>query len=81
MTNIAIVGCGYWGKNLVRNFHSIGVLTHICDLDSERLEYARREYSDLRICDDYNEILESPGVDAVGMDGRGCAARGQGCFC
>ena len=29
--NIAVVGCGYWGKNLVRNFFELGVLCSICD--------------------------------------------------
>ena len=36
--NIAVVGCGYWGKNLVRNFYQLGVLNMICDSDSARLE-------------------------------------------
>ena len=29
--NIAVVGCGYWGKNLVRNFHALGSLAAVCD--------------------------------------------------
>jgi len=29
--NIALIGAGYWGKNLVRNFHQLGVLKTICD--------------------------------------------------
>lgn len=29
--NIAVIGCGYWGKNLVRNFHEIGALAAVCD--------------------------------------------------
>ena len=28
---IAVVGCGYWGKNLVRNFHQLGALALICE--------------------------------------------------
>lgn len=31
MKNIAVIGCGYWGKNLVRNFHELGVLAAVCD--------------------------------------------------
>lgn len=31
MKNIAVVGCGYWGKNLVRNFYELGALTAVCD--------------------------------------------------
>ena len=35
--NIAVVGCGYWGKNLVRNFAELGALHTICDTDPETL--------------------------------------------
>ena len=31
MKNIAVIGCGYWGKNLVRNFYELGVLAAVCD--------------------------------------------------
>jgi len=29
--SVAVIGCGYWGKNLVRNFHSLGALKIVCD--------------------------------------------------
>ena len=32
---VAVIGCGYWGKNLVRNFSEIGVLKYVCDSDTE----------------------------------------------
>jgi transposase len=35
---IAVIGTGYWRKNLVRNFHSLGVLHSICDVNSETVE-------------------------------------------
>ena len=31
MRNVAVVGCGHWGKNHVRKFHELGVLAAICD--------------------------------------------------
>ncbi len=34
--NIAVIGCGYWGKNLVRNFHEIGALYAVCDKNKEQ---------------------------------------------
>ena len=34
---IAVVGSGYWGKNLVRNFYELGSLKTVCDLDMELL--------------------------------------------
>lgn len=30
--SVAVIGCGYWGKNLVRNFHQLGALAQVCDL-------------------------------------------------
>ncbi len=34
-TKISVVGCGYWGKNLVRNFSELGTLTSVCDVNEE----------------------------------------------
>ena len=36
--NIAIIGCGYWGKNLVRNFYELNSLYAICDVDEKKLK-------------------------------------------
>ena len=33
--NIAVIGCGYWGQNLVRNFHELNSLYAVCDHDSK----------------------------------------------
>ena len=30
---VAIIGCGHWGKNLIRNFADLGVLKYVCDSD------------------------------------------------
>ena len=42
--NIALIGAGHWGKNLARNFHSLGVLNTVCDIDSERLKKMEESY-------------------------------------
>lgn len=34
----AVIGCGYWGKNLVRNFAELGILHTICDVDPQNLK-------------------------------------------
>lgn len=44
-SNIAVVGCGYWGKNLVRNFAELKVLKVICDDDMRLAEKYATEYS------------------------------------
>ena len=65
--NLGIIGCGYWGPNLIRNFDSLSSvdLKVICDLDEERLELMKKDYSYVKITKDYNEILEDQGIDAV----------------
>ena len=42
---IAVIGCGYWGKNLVRNFSELGVLHAVCDASEELSENAARSYN------------------------------------
>lgn len=44
MPNIAVIGNGYWGKNLVRNFHALGVLKLVCDTRTEALERAHTDF-------------------------------------
>ncbi len=42
---IAVIGCGYWGKNLVRNFKELGVLDSVCDTNCDLAEQASKTYS------------------------------------
>ena len=44
MTRIGVIGCGHWGKNLVRNFHELGVLHSMCDTSWEQLEPMTKTY-------------------------------------
>lgn len=41
---IAVIGNGYWGKNLVRNFHELGALSYVCDARTESLQEAHATY-------------------------------------
>ncbi len=63
--NIAVVGCGYWGKNLVRNFHELNALHTICDCDQERLNSFQEKYPKLSLSSNYKSVLENPDIDAV----------------
>ena len=64
---VALIGYGYWGPNLARNFHQLpeADLVACCDLDQARLEQARRLYPGVRTTDDAAEIWSDPGVEAV----------------
>ena len=61
---VSVVGAGYWGKNLVRNFHSLGALESVCDTNEETLNRVRNEYR-VAVTKDYNAILSEPAVEAV----------------
>jgi UDP-2-acetamido-3-amino-2,3-dideoxy-glucuronate N-acetyltransferase len=63
---IGVVGCGYWGRNLVRNFHEIGALEAVCDVSAERLQEMRDAYSVLAV-HRYEEMLAVPEVQAVAI--------------
>jgi UDP-2-acetamido-3-amino-2,3-dideoxy-glucuronate N-acetyltransferase len=63
---IGVVGCGYWGRNLVRNFHEIGTLAAVCDVSPERLQEMRAAYS-IPATHRYEEMLAIPQLQAVAI--------------
>lgn len=63
--SVAVVGCGYWGKNLVRNFHQMGRLRAMCDVDRSRLEQLQGEYPGVEICDSYDALFHRKDIDGV----------------
>jgi predicted dehydrogenase len=64
---VGVVGCGYWGPNLVRNFRSIldCDLKVMCDLDVQRLVHLKSVYPEVEGATDYNHVLNGIGLDAV----------------
>jgi UDP-2-acetamido-3-amino-2,3-dideoxy-glucuronate N-acetyltransferase len=63
--NIAVVGCGYWGKNLVRNLADLGVLHTICDADSEVLKSFKTSYADVNTETEFHRVLENNEIKGV----------------
>ncbi len=63
--NIVVVGTGYWGKNLVRNFHELGALRGICDIVPAVLTSFREKYPDIRTYAALSEALADPEVKAL----------------
>jgi predicted dehydrogenase len=61
--NIAVVGCGHWGKNLVRNFSALGALCSICDLSSEIADQLASQYNVKK--SSFTEILNDPNINGV----------------
>jgi len=62
---VAVVGMGYWGKNLVRNFHELGVLSVICDSDQSVESTHRDTYRNVRFCRNFSDVLTDSEVTAV----------------
>jgi predicted dehydrogenase len=63
--HVGLVGLGYWGPNLARNFDELGALAALCDLDPELRERFAARYPNVTIYADYGELLANPGIDAV----------------
>jgi UDP-2-acetamido-3-amino-2,3-dideoxy-glucuronate N-acetyltransferase len=61
---VAVIGAGYWGKNLVRNFHELGALGWVCDSNNEILRRMREEFN-VEIVSDVSALLGNESVDAV----------------
>jgi len=65
--NIGLVGCGYWGPNLIRNFRSLSkcCVKLICDVDSKRLEYIKQLYPEIKAVSDFEELVKDPEIHAI----------------
>ena len=65
---VALVGCGYWGPNLARNFHQLpdAELVACCDLDLETLRQMEALYP-ARVTSDFDAILSDPEIEAVAL--------------
>src|SRR5580693_1762231 len=64
---VGVVGCGYWGPNLVRNFNLLPdcQLKMMCDTSEERLQHLRSLYPEVQRATDYGFMLNGIGLDAV----------------
>jgi UDP-2-acetamido-3-amino-2,3-dideoxy-glucuronate N-acetyltransferase len=63
--NITVVGGGYWGKNLVRNFHELKSLYAICDIDDSKLKSFKEKYHNVKTYNDYQVLLKDPNATAI----------------
>src|SRR5262249_34561513 len=69
MIGIAVIGYGYWGPNLARNFADTegAAMMMCCDSDPERLALARKRFLALTCTTDFNEVLRNPDVNAIAI--------------
>jgi predicted dehydrogenase len=69
MLTIGVIGYGYWGPNIVRNFNGIpgASVVAVCDLEQTALYQVKKNYDGMYITRDCNEILNSSKIDAVAI--------------
>jgi len=69
MSGVGVIGAGYWGPNLVRNFVSGGAfdLVFACDKDAKRLNSICKQIPSVRGCPDVEELLANPELEAIAI--------------
>ena len=65
--NVAVIGCGIRGKNVVRNFYNLNALHTVCDLDEENRKNLKELYPDVNFTGNSDEVLSNPEIDAVAV--------------
>ncbi len=69
MITLGVIGYGYWGPNLVRNFAEVpgGRVGFVTDLRSTRLAQVTARYPATKVSTDYRDLITDPSVDAVAI--------------
>jgi len=62
---VAVIGSGYWGKNLVRNFAKLEALAAVCDSDSTRLAAIKTEFNVAQTFENTHDVFTNPDIQAV----------------
>ena len=65
--DLALIGAGYWGKNLARNFNALGVLHTLCDANTATLAAYGAEYEAVRKRSRLEEVLNDPAIIKVAI--------------
>ena len=67
MIRVGVIGYGYWGPNLVRNFMAApgSAVARVCDLRPERLASLGKLYPSMKTCSDASDLINDPQIDAV----------------
>jgi predicted dehydrogenase len=64
---VGVVGCGYWGPNLIRNFYQLSNsrVARVADLDEKRLARIGELYPSVETTQRFENLLEDPKIDAI----------------
>ncbi len=64
---IACIGAGYWGKNLVRNFNDLDVLSTVCEVNASTRAHLKRQYPHMTFTDVADEVFADPEITGVAI--------------
>ncbi len=69
MLNVGVIGCGYWGPNLIRNFSQLNesCVVRVADFDGNRLNHMKKLYPSVETTLDNRKIIDDPGIDIVAV--------------
>jgi predicted dehydrogenase len=69
MLNVGLIGCGYWGPNLLRNLNQQSQVRviKVADIKKDRREYVQRNYPQIQTCEDSQDILTDSEIQAVAI--------------
>ena len=71
---IAVIGCGYWGPNLIRNFRFLSDCNvhTVCDLKDDRLAHMKQLYPEVETIKEFEQVVQNADIDAMGFSIKTC---------
>jgi predicted dehydrogenase len=69
MLRIGVIGYGYWGPNVVRNFSTANgsEVTMVCDMNQQTLKKVKKVYPQINVTDNIDELIKNQDVDAIAI--------------
>ncbi|MBI1978250.1 MAG: Gfo/Idh/MocA family oxidoreductase [Candidatus Omnitrophica bacterium] len=64
---IAVIGCGDWGRNLVRNFRDLKALAAVCDIRESKIHDLKKSYPECKFFSSFDKVLQDPEIEAVAI--------------
>ena len=69
MLSVGVIGYGYWGPNIVRNFNTVAgsKVTQVCDKNTQTLAHVSQDYPHMTVTEDVDALLNDPEIDVVAV--------------
>ena len=65
MVKLGLIGAGYWGKNLIRDFNKIGFIDTICEINDELIDEYKKTYPNLNYTNKWSDLLDNTEITAI----------------